>query len=416
MSGLFKVTIFTGLLTILKIAIGFIIAKVVAVYTGPAGLAILGQTQGMLSSFSGLINAPVGNGIVRYTAENKEKGFESCAQWWTASLQWILIISSIIIPLGLFFSSDITDWLYKNTEYEWVVILSIILLPFFSIGTLLNSVLNGLQNYKLYVTLGMFSVVISGAAMVGLVLLYGLNGVLIAAVFQAFIISLVMIFGTVRQPWLKINYWLKNTNATARRDIAKYVLMALTTALTAPVSLIIVRNIIIENAGWDSAGHWQAVWKISEVYIGVITIALSTYFLPKLATLNSAEQIVNEISRNVRIVFPLMIFLSFIVYFFRHSIISLLFTNEFNGAENLFLYQLIGDIFKILSWMYAFPMIARGTLKWFVPTEVFFTISFIIIADLLVSYIGVCGANVAYLLNYIFYFLFVFFNVRRFST
>lgn len=67
-------------------AMGFVIAKVVAVYTGPTGMAMLGQVQSMVSSLNGIINAPVGNGIVRYTAEQKEQGFEACAPWWRAAV------------------------------------------------------------------------------------------------------------------------------------------------------------------------------------------------------------------------------------------------------------------------------------------------------------------------------------------
>ena len=45
MKRLLKVTAMTGLLTLLRMAMGFVIAKVVAVYTGPAGMAMLGQVQ-----------------------------------------------------------------------------------------------------------------------------------------------------------------------------------------------------------------------------------------------------------------------------------------------------------------------------------------------------------------------------------
>ena len=37
-------------------------------------MAMLGQVQSMVTSLNGIINAPVGSGIVRYTAENKVRG------------------------------------------------------------------------------------------------------------------------------------------------------------------------------------------------------------------------------------------------------------------------------------------------------------------------------------------------------
>ncbi len=47
-------------------------------------------------------------------------------------------------------------------------------------------------------------------------------------------------------------------------------------------------------AGRAQAGQWQAVYKISEVYLGIITIALSTYFLPKLSTLKNTDLILAD--------------------------------------------------------------------------------------------------------------------------
>ncbi|EAY8714861.1 O-antigen flippase, partial [Salmonella enterica] len=64
MKKIFKVTALSGLLTLLKMIMGFIIAKIIAIYTGPAGMAMLGQIQSIINSFNGIINSPVSSGIV----------------------------------------------------------------------------------------------------------------------------------------------------------------------------------------------------------------------------------------------------------------------------------------------------------------------------------------------------------------
>lgn len=68
----------TGSLTLVKMLMGFIIAKVVAIY-GPSGMAMLGQIQSVVTSLNGLVNAPTSNGIIKYTAEFSPKGTEACA-------------------------------------------------------------------------------------------------------------------------------------------------------------------------------------------------------------------------------------------------------------------------------------------------------------------------------------------------
>jgi len=192
-------------------------------------------------------------------------------------------------------------------------------------------------------------------------------------------------------------------------------LMAITSALTVPISLIFVRTILIEQVGWIAAGHWQAVWKISEVYLGVITMALGTYYLPRLSSLIGVDAIVSEIHKTALIIMPVVAAMALGVYLLRDVAIWLLFTEEFQSARDLFSIQLCGDVIKIASWLYAYPMLSRGATKWFIVTEVVFSLSFVGLTQLLVGYYGIKGVTIAYLVNYTIYFLIIFINVKKIS-
>lgn len=415
MKRLLKVTAMTGLLTLLRMAMGFVIAKVVAIYTGPTGMAMLGQVQSMVGSLNGIINAPVGSGVVRFTAEYKEQGFEACAPWWSAALQWVLIISVIAIPVGVLLAKPIASSLFKDSGLSWVVVATVCVLPFSAIGTLCNSVINGQQLYRRYVGLGILSALISGGVMLGMIAWQSIEGALLAAAVQAALIGVVMLIANLRQPWFKLRYWWGGVEPKARKQIGGYMLMAITSALTVPISLILVRNILISQVGWDATGQWQAVYKISEVYLGVITMALGTYYLPRLASLTGIDAIVNEIHKTARVIIPIVASMALGVYLLRDVAIYLLFTEEFRSARDLFSIQLSGDVVKIASWLYAYPMLSRGATKWFMGTEILFSLSFVALTYLFVSNMGLKGAPIAYLVNYSVYFLGVFLNVKRFS-
>ncbi|ALM65199.1 O-antigen translocase [Vibrio parahaemolyticus] len=415
MKRLLKVTAMTGLLTLLKMAMGFVIAKVVAIYTGPTGMAMLGQVQSMVGSLNGIINAPAGSGIVRFTAEHKDNGFSACTPWWRASLEWIIIISAVAIPLGLLLADDVAIWLFQDQRLAWVVMITVCVLPVSAIGTLCNSVINGQQLYRRYVCLGMLSVLLSGCVMVAMIAMYGIEGALLAAVLQSALIGLVMLIANLRQPWLRISYWWGKTDKKARKAIGGYMLMAITSALTMPVSLILIRSILIDQVGWDATGQWQAVWKISEVYLGVITMALGTYYLPRLSSLKSLDSIVSEINKTTQIVIPIVVLMALGVFLLRDVAISLLFTEAFRSARELFALQLTGDVVKIASWLYAYPMLSRGATKWYVTTEILFALLFIACSYLFVIQMGLKGAQVAYLVSYSIYFIFIFLNIRRFA-
>lgn len=415
MRRLLKVTAMTGLLTLLRMAMGFVIAKVVAIYTGPTGMAMLGQVQSMVGSLNGIINAPVSSGVVRFTAEYKEQGFDACAPWWRAALQWVMIISAIAIPVGLLFAKQIASGLFKNVNLEWVVMATVCMLPFAAIGTLCNSVINGQQLYRRYVGLGMLSALISGGVMLTMIALHNIEGALLAAAVQAALIGLVMLIANLRQPWFKLCYWLGEVEPQARKDIGKYMLMAITSALTVPTSMIFVRNILIDQVGWEATGQWQAVYKISEVYLGVITMSLGTYYLPRLASVTGVNAIIREIHKTARVIIPIVAAMALGVYLLRDVAISLLFTEAFRNARDLFAIQLTGDVIKILAWLYAYPMLSRGATRWFMTTEIVFTMSFVILTYFLVPQHGVMGANIAYAINYFVYFIVMFFCVRRYA-
>ncbi|EPC4028264.1 O-antigen translocase [Aeromonas salmonicida] len=413
MKRLLKVTAMTGLLTLLKMVMGFVIAKVVAVYTGPSGMAMLGQVQSMVGCLNGIINAPVGSGIVRYTAEKKDQGFEACAPWWRAALQWVLIISAVAIPTGLLMANHIADWLFQDESLAWVVMATICVLPLSAIGTLCNSVINGQQLYRRYVGLGMLSALISAAVMLTMIILANIQGALFAAAVQAALIGLVMLIANLRQPWFRLQYWWGSSTPEARRSIGGYMLMAITSALTVPISLILVRTILIHQVGWEAAGHWQAVWKISEVYLGVITMALGTYYLPRLSSLVGVDAIADEINKTARIIIPVVAAMALCVYLLRDLAIWILFTSDFTAARDLFAIQLCGDVIKIASWLYAYPMLSRGKTKIFIASEILFSILFVTVSYPLIFFVGVKGVTISYLVTYSIYFIFMYFNVKR---
>ena len=73
--------------------------------------------------------------------------------------------------------------------------------------------------------------------------------------------------------------------------------------------------------------------------------------------------------------------------------------------ENLFIWQLLGDIFKIASWILSYLMLAKLKTKAFVITEILSGIMSLGIRFLCVKQYGVVGLNIGYMINYAIYFI-----------
>ena len=112
---------------------------------------------------------------------------------------------------------------------------------------------------------------------------------------------------------------------------------------------------------------------------------------------------------------PMVVILALFIYLSKDLVVTILFTNEFQDSKRLFLFQLCGDVLKIGSWLYAYPMLSRGATKWFVCSEILFSFVFVGLSYLFVSWLGASGVPIAYLANYAIYFVFVVSNINRFA-
>jgi PST family polysaccharide transporter len=181
--------------------------------------------------------------------------------------------------------------------------------------------------------------------------------------------------------------------------------MGLTSALIVPVSYMLIRDHIAFRLGLPSAGFWQASWKISEIYLMLITTTLGVYYLPRIAEIRTGSELKAEIIKVYRFVMPIVIIGALTIYLLRDFIIRILFTEDFYPMRELFAWQLMGDVMKIGSWVLSYIMIGRAMVRVFVITEISFSLSFVLLSWWLVDLFGLSGVALSYFLNYTLYWI-----------
>jgi PST family polysaccharide transporter len=189
--------------------------------------------------------------------------------------------------------------------------------------------------------------------------------------------------------------------------VGKYVLMSLTSSICSPISLITLRSILISNVGWEETGYWQSAFRISEVYLSIVTVTLSAYYFPRIALIKDYESLKKYVRLNLYITIPITTLMAILIYFLRVDILKIAFSNDFIEAENLFLVQLIGDVLKIAGFTLAYVMISRCSYRLYISSEIFFSTLFVFFGHIFIKEYGVHGANIAYLVNYLIYFIFM---------
>lgn len=400
--NLIKTSLLSAFATIIKILIGFVLNKILAVYVGPAGVALLGQFSNYSAMLTTFGTSGITSGVTKYIAEysgesDKQKNVVSTSLG-------IAFFCSLVFGCGNYvFAEDISIKLFNTTEYTSIFKVFAVSLVFTSVNTILLSILNGYKQIKLYISVGILNSCIGLAMTYGLAVKYHVFGALLSVVLTQSVVCITTLLIVRRTEWFNFSFLKGKFDKTILAKLSKYTLMALTSASVGPVSQILVRNYLTMHLSLDDAGYWQAVTKISDVYLMVITTSLSTYYLPRLSEIKDKCELKKEIFRGYKILLPVTIAMACSIYFLREYIVLILFTPKFMPMKELFLFQLIGDVMKISSWLLAFLMLAKAMVRLFIISEIIFSFSFVGFTYFFVNHFGLAGITYAYSINYFLY-------------
>ncbi len=409
---LIKTSLLSAISTIIRIITGFITTKIVAIYIGPSGLAFLGQFQNFISILISFSTGAINGGVVKYTAEYHDNEIEKQKLWSTA-LRISFGASIVSSLLLLIFHNKLSMFFFKDDGYSSIFLVFSGTLIFLVLNSMFTSILNGQKEIKKLILVNVIASFIGLIITGSLTYWLGLYGALLAfAVSHVFVFIVTFIF-VLKNEWFRIQLFTDKLDLGYLKKLANYTFMAIISAITVPISQIIIRNYIGESLSWDNAGYWDGVWKISMTYLGLITTTLSIYYLPRLSEIKDHMEMRKEILDGYKILLPVTIFLGGIIYFFRETIIFILFTDAFMPMEKLFAYQILGDIFKISSWILAYLMVAKAMTKLFAITEIGFSLSYVLLSIWFVKIYGLIGVTMAFALNYFVYMLLMVYLFRN---
>lgn len=408
---LISTSFLTGIATVIKIIAVFIINKFLSIYAGPSGLAIVGQLQDFVSMVTSLSNGATTQGIVKYTAEYKT--IEEKKKIFSTSILISVICSSIVLILLTSFSDWLSVFILKDVKYSNIFIVFGFTVFLFALNIVFMSILNGQKEIKKYVLSNILSSLVTLGLTSVLILQFNIIGALYALVInQSFVFFVTLIF-IIKSNWFKFEYFKQGIDKDSLSKLSRFSLMAIISVISIPLSHMFIRNYIGDNLGWDAAGYWQGIWYISTMYLMIITTSLSVYYLPKLSEIENRLELRKEVISGFKIIIPVVVFLSIVIFLLKDYVILIAFSEKFMPMSELFLWQLIGDVIKMASWLLAYVAIAKAMTKVFIITEVIFSITFVLISMYFVSYFGLVGVTYAFCINYILYFITIFLSVKK---
>lgn len=412
-SKLVAVSAFSAVSTTIKMLTSFVMAKVIAVKLGPEGLGVIGQLNSFVLIIMTLSTGAITNGVVKFIAEynhdfEKQKKVISAAL--TITLICTLILSTIVGLGANYWSAFIFN---GQTSFSGVFVVFGFTIIFYSSFTLYTSVLNGFQQYKKFNIISIITSVVGLLFSLVLISYFGITGALYATVTYQSVVFFVIILYNKKNTWLNIKDLFDFKETSIYKSLISFSLMSLVSTICVPYVQILIRKYINEVSGPIEMGYYEGITRISVLYLTVITTTLSVYYLPRLSELKSKNELKSEIWHGYKIIIPSLLVFVIVIFILKNVVIQLVFTPSFSAMSGYFLPQLIGDVFKIASWLLAFLMLAKAMTKQFIITEIIFSGSLYAITILLVGKYGAIGAIYAYAINYFIYLLSMLYLFRK---
>lgn len=409
---LIKTSILSGISVFFKVLTLLGINKILAIYVGPSGYATIGQLQNVLQICTGVLTGTLSNGVTKLTAEY-QGDIENQKEIWKTSSTFS-ILGCILLSLLIYtYSYEISMEFLGDGTYADSFSLFSITLVFLVLNVLMQSMLNGRREVKKYVLTNIAGSFVSLIFVTIFTVKYGLYGAMVSLVVYQSVCFFSTLIICLNCQWFKISYLWGRVNFRILKKLSVFFLMALSSAILAPAVQLLIRDYISNEVSIISAGYWEAVWRLSSAYLMVITTTLSVYYLPVLSALNNKYEIKKEVISGSKIIIPIAIILSFSVYILKDFIIIVLFSEDFLPAAELVAWQMVGDTIKIASWIISFLMLAKAMLTLFLISQVLSHSLFYYSSVYFIDNYGLIGVSYAHVVNFVIYFLFVYFFVYR---
>ncbi len=390
-----------GIVTLLKTAIALVSNKIIAVYIGPSGVALVGQMNNFLSIVMLSSSGGFNQGITKYISEYKANE-KVIAKYVTTALVATTILSLLSGIIMLFISKTISIAIFSNVKYYSIFVVFAFTLILYNWNNLFIAIINGFQNYKLYFKVNLSTTVVGALLSIFLVIFFDEFGALLSIVLSQSIVFIFTFLVLKNQFWFK-QIALKLYDNKTLKTLLKFSLVTILGAILWPIVKIYIRTIVINNISAYEAGLWEATLKLNDYVVNIAMGSIAVYVLPRLSEVTDKIILKKEILNVYKIIIPITLLGFAGMYLFREQVFLILYSKEFIKASDYLLLQMIGSFFWMCKIIPMNLMLSKSKTFMYLGLELFFCGVYFIIANVLIPYYGVQGIQMSFLIYNLLY-------------
>lgn len=344
------------------VVIGVVRTKVLAVLLGPFGVGVAALYQTTIDLIKSATNFGIGFSAVREVAvANAQNDVQKTRLTVRVLLNWLWFTGLLGAIIALLFCKPLSYYTFKDEEHAWgIALLSItILVSAFSSG--FAALLQAFRRIQEMAKANIAGTLASFLASVTVYWFLGLKGIVFSMLLSAVFVLASNWFFYVRvkpvQP-LRVNW--KETFREGK-GMVRLGFFTVVSGFVEVGTMYLVRSFIAHSEGVVAVGEFMAAWTISTIYISMVLTAMSSDYFPRLSAVQhdpaQMNKLINEQTEVALLIAgPVIIgMISFIA-----AVVQVLYTKDFSHTSVILNWQLIGDLFKILSWAVGFAFLAKG--------------------------------------------------------
>ena len=365
-----KLFLGSGMVTFLNAVRVFIVNKLLAVFLPPTAFACVGQFMNFMTMGQATSSLALQNGWVSLSAQNKNN-LEQLRGVWRGGFRLTTFASIITFAVALVLCFMLPlEKFFPEIHPRLVQAAIIFALPGVfatNVITITSSVMNGLGHYRRWALINMVTSLWQ-MLWVAFFLYTGRLSVLSIVATQS-VIAGVFAAQIASRAGFSLNE-IRKTALDIRAPWMSYALMGIVPMVLTPVVLTFMRVTIGENLGWNAAGIWQGIWKISDFLTAFFSAILGVIILPKVSAMLTKSEFWGMFRPVLMKTMALALVAVAILYFGRSLLVTVMLSSAYAGAADYIPLQLLGDFFRVGGWALGLVLVARRETKKFLILEI----------------------------------------------
>lgn len=410
-----KATSVFGFSQVLKILVGLVGSKFIAIFLGTSGIGIVGLLQNTLAIITSITGFGINISGVRMVALAKAQKDEVLFSKTVLVLKrWSIATGILGVLITFLLAKPLSIWTFNSTEYiNWFLILSVNFI-FSSLAVNKMVLLQGTRSMKAIAVSTVVYAVFVTLISVPIYYFFRVNGIVAVLVITALLNFIINWFFARKIQVVPVSVSFKETISKGKEMIQLGFLLSINVIFGQITAYLLKLYFNFQDTSESVLGLYIVATTLLLTYVGMVFSAMSTDFYPRLTEVQSDNRQVKELVNDqleigLLLITPLII----VFYLFAPLIITVLYSTEFLNVVVILKWALFAIIIKAVIWPLAFIILAKGEKKLYFKQEILgdaMNIGFTILGY---QYFGLIGIGLAMAFNYVVYGVYVYYVVRN---